>query len=341
MPKKTNSEATMTDDFGPTIQGIVYPETVILPPEVLQLMPWMTLAELKITIAAVGRLMQVGGTEPITLSEFEQLTGMSRTAVMDGINRAIQRGILTRFEVTGYQGHIAHVYEIRVFIGSNLLPMKPVKDKLSQDVVVDSESITTSLNLTIGDEKKLQNSPEKRRINDLILRLRKIGIFPKTAAQLVSKNDLERIERFLGLYPLALRVKRAEGPGWLVTAVINPDWDPDLEQADLEVRLANMQVKAAEEAETATEASKALPAKVLAALRDIGWNGSTAEIEKIYKENKRRVLGWLKWASTQPREYQAARFRNGLRSGQNAPQTPDTDNPERYTRGKFGKYIEH
>jgi len=343
MPQKRKSEETMTEDFGPTIQGIVYPDTVILPPEVLQLMPWMTLAELKVTIAAVGRLMQVGGAEPITLSEFEQLTGMSRTAVFEGIDRAMERGILTRFEVTGYQGHTSFVYEIRVFIGSKLLPMTPVKDKLSKDDVVDSELTTTSLNLTSGGAKKSQNSPENKRKNALILRLRKIGIYPKTATQLVEKNDLDRIERFLGLYSLALRTKRAAGPGWLVTAVTDPDWDPDIEQADLEARLVDIQAKAAAKESKADGAGPApvkLPAKVTAALREIGWNGSTAEVLEAYAQNKARVLAWLKWAATQPQEYQAARFRTGLRSGQTPPAVPSQD-PGRYVTGPLGKYIQH
>ena len=330
----------MNDDFGPTIDGIVIPETVILPPEVLRLMPWMTLAELKVTIAAVARLMQVGGAEPITLSEFEQLTGMDRKSVLAGIERAMTRGILARFEVTGYQGHVAHVYEMRVFIGGNFPPMTPLKDKLSQDDVNDSDSSKTSLNLTGESAKKSQSVSESQRKSDLLYRLRKIGIFPKTAAQLVAKNDLDRIERFLALYPIALRTKRADGPGWLVTAVINLDWDPDLEQADLEARLIGMQPKAEENQPIAVEAPRVLPAAVLKALRDIGWNGSTAEILESYTQNKRRVMGWLKWAATQPQEYQAARFFNGLRSGLPAPATPRRD-PGRYVKGPLGKFIQH
>ena len=252
----------------------------------------------------------------------------------------VTRGILARFEVTGYQGHVAHVYEMRVFIGGNIPPMTPLKDKLSQDDVNDSDSSKTSLNLTGESAKKSQSVSESQRKSDLVYRLRKIGIFPKTAAQLVAKNDLDRIERFLALYPIALRTKRADGPGWLVTAVINLDWDPDLEQADLEARLIGMQPQAEENQPIAVEAPRVLPAAVLKALRDIGWNGSTAEILESYTQNKRRVMGWLKWAATQPQEYQAARFFNGLRSGLPAPATPRR-NPGRYVKGPLGKFIQH
>ncbi len=53
---------TETDDknFGPILEGITLPDTVVLPPEVVTLLPWMSLAELKVVIAAVARLMQVG-----------------------------------------------------------------------------------------------------------------------------------------------------------------------------------------------------------------------------------------------------------------------------------------
>ncbi len=85
--------------FGPILDGISIPDTVVLPPEVVMLLPWMSLAELKVVIAAVARLMQVGGAEPITLSEFEQLTGLSRPAVLDGIERAMKRGLLMSYSV--------------------------------------------------------------------------------------------------------------------------------------------------------------------------------------------------------------------------------------------------
>jgi hypothetical protein len=91
------------------------------------------LISLLLTSAAVARLMQVGGAEPITLSEFQSMTGLSRTAVLDGIERAMKRGLLMRFEMTGYRGHTMHVYELRPrFIGRNFLPITPIKAKQSK-----------------------------------------------------------------------------------------------------------------------------------------------------------------------------------------------------------------
>jgi len=114
--------------FGPILDGITLPDTVVLPPEVVMLLPWMSLAELKVVIAAVARLMQVGGAEPITLTEFETMTGLDRKSVLVGIERAMKRGLLMRFEMTGYRGHTMHVYELKPrFIGKNFLPITPVK----------------------------------------------------------------------------------------------------------------------------------------------------------------------------------------------------------------------
>lgn len=116
--------------FGPVLDGITLPDTVILPPEIIPLLPWMSLAELKVVIAAVARLMQVGGAEPITLSEFEQMTGLDRKSVLVGIERAVKRGLLTRFEMTGYRGHTLYVYELKPrFIGGKFPPITPIKAK--------------------------------------------------------------------------------------------------------------------------------------------------------------------------------------------------------------------
>ncbi|WP_322793580.1 hypothetical protein [Bellilinea sp.] len=97
--------------FGPVLDGITLPDTIILPPEIVPLLPWMSLAELKVVIAAIARLMQFGGAEPITLTEFQQLTGLDRESVLVGIERAVKRGLLFSYSV----GRDAHGQEIVVF----------------------------------------------------------------------------------------------------------------------------------------------------------------------------------------------------------------------------------
>lgn len=321
------------NDFGPTISGITLPETVVLPPEMMPLLPWMGLAELKVTLAAIARMMQVGGAEPITLSEFETLTGLSRPSVLEGIERAMQRGILTRYEVSGYQGHKSYVYELRVSIGKEILPTA-LKAKLSQAVVVNTDRLTTSLSLATGDNENDENDAEIQQKKAIFERLRKFGVYAKTARKLLQEHDIERIERFLALYPLAQRLGRAEGPGWLVKAIIDTSWDPDIEQADLESRLA-CQEQAKQENQL-----QVLPKRISHQLQEIGWVGDTQELLDALRKDKRRVNAWLKWAVSQPPEHRVARFLSGLRSGLLPPKSK-SDTERRYLEGPYAEFIEH
>ncbi|MDT8899499.1 helix-turn-helix domain-containing protein, partial [Thermanaerothrix sp. 4228-RoL] len=330
--------------------------------EVVMLLPWMSLAELKVVIAAVARLMQVGGAEPITLSEFEQLTGLSRPAVLDGIERAMKRGLLTRFEMTGYRGHTMHVYELKPrfsggnfppiggsiskdFIGKNFLPITPIKAKQSKDVVDDIDLTTTTnfalLNLSAGANFS-QKSPDFEAKNALFLQLRKVGIYAKTARFLLDKFPLERIEKCLALYPLAVRAGRADGPGWLVKAVSDPHWDLDAEMADLQERLEGQTGTHGQPNEHPKPAKPQLPKAVREDLRAIGWNGSTDELAEHYRTNRKAFKAWLDWAKKQPQEYAAARFLTGLRSGLLPPlDGEDRTDGRRFVVGEYANYIRH
>lgn len=334
--------------FGPVLDGITLPDTVVLPPEIVSLLPWMSLAELKVVIAAVARLMQVGGAEPITLSEFEQITGLDRKSVLTGIERALKRGLLIRFEMTGYRGHTMHVYELKPrFIGGIFPPITPVKVKQSKDVVNDSESTTTNLTLLnlSASENFLQKTGENQAKNGLFLQLRKIGIYAKTAKYLLDNFPAERIERCLLLYPLARRVGRADSPGWLVKAISDLDWDLESEQADLEERFAAMhQPQAAqdEKQQRQTETQPKLPKAVQEDLRKIGWNGSTAELVEYYRSERKVFKAWLDWAKRQPLEYAAARFLTGLRSGIMPPvDKAQSENRRRYVEGPYAEIVVH
>lgn len=351
-----NPGTNPNDDFGPILDGISIPDTIILPPEVVQLLPWMSLAELKVVIAAIARLMQVGAGEPITLSEFQQMTGLDRKSVLSGIERAMRRGLLIRYEITGYRGHTMHVYELKPrfiggktpnFIGGIFPPIAPVKAKQSKDddvVNLDSESTTSFalLDLSAG-AKNSQKSPENASKNGLFLRLRKVGIYTKTAQFLLEHYPPERIEKFLEIYPLAVRVGRADGVGWLVKAISDPTWDPDLEREDLEQRQAQHdgEPEGHEPEPRVNSKHPALPKRVLDALREIGWNGNTAELEGYYRANRRQFNAWLAWAKQQPCEYAAARLLNGLRSGISAPKAQGDGDPHRYLEGPYGEFIQH
>ena len=340
--------------FGPILDGITLPDTVVLPPEVAALLPWTSLAELKVVIAAVARLMQVGGAEPITLSEFETMTGLDRKSVLVGIERAMKRGLLMRFEMTGYRGHTMHVYELKPrFIGGNFPPITPVKAKQSKDVVVNekdsvngTDSVFTATNLTLlnlsADENFSQKTPENAQKNALFERLHKVGIYTKTGKFLLENFPAERIEKCLALYPLARRVGRADGPGWLVRAISDPSWDLDVERADLEERLAAQSQAVEKPRGKGKQTGSGLPRGVLADLQKIGWNGSTTELVEHYRSERKAFKAWLDWAKRQPPEYAAARFLTGLRSGILPPvEKLQTDNRRRYIEGPYADIIQH
>jgi len=336
----TKSESE-DQSFGPVLDGITLPDTVVLPPEIVPLLPWMSLSELKVVIAAVARLMQVGGAEPITLSEFETMTGLDRKSVLVGIERAMKRGLLMRFEMTGYRGHTMHVYELRPrFIGGKIPPITPIKAKQSKDVVNDSDSTTnlTLLNLS-ASENFSQKTPENEAKNGLFLQLRKIGIYTKTAHFLLENYPLERIQACLALYPLAVRAGRANGPGWLVKAVSDPNWDLEVEAEDLRERAETAEDQIPP-GEMVKPVATTLPKSVLEALGGIGWNGSTAELAEHYRADRKRFKAWLTWAKKQPAEYAAARFLNGLRS-ELMPPVEREHNRRSYITGKYAEFIEH
>ncbi|GAP07501.1 hypothetical protein ATHL_02384 [Anaerolinea thermolimosa] len=329
--------------FGPVLDGISIPDTVVLPPEVVMLLPWMSLAELKVVIAAVARLMQVGGAEPITLSEFETMTGLDRKSVLVGIERAMKRGLLMRFEMTGYRGHTMYVYELRPrFIGGNFPPITPIKAKQSKDVVNDSEESTTNLTLLnlSASANFSQKTPENDAKNALFSQLHKIGIYAKTARFLLDHFPLERIEKCLALYPLAVKVGRADGPGWLVKAVSDPNWDLDIEREDLQERAEAQMAEPSQSNGRPKPVKPRLPKSMAAGLQEIGWNGNTAELAEHYRADRKAFKAWLEWALTQPKEYAPARFLNGLRSGL-LPPKKQTDDRRRYLEGPYADLIEH
>jgi|GEM_PF-6730054 len=88
--------------MGSSFSGFTLPEGAWLPPEFLEILPEIrTLAEIKVTIAAIYQTTQIGGTAPISLSDFQALTGLDRKSVTRGINAATARGTVLREECAG------------------------------------------------------------------------------------------------------------------------------------------------------------------------------------------------------------------------------------------------
>ncbi len=295
-------------EFGPTFNGITIPESVYLPPEVLQAMPYMTGAELKVTIAALSRTVTLGGWEPITLDDFEALTGLSRPAVQAGLKRALARGILTRYPTRLSTGHLTYVYDIAVAPTTpqlkKLTAAQPVKE-LSSGVVVDPSS---------GDQQQLLSPPNHegpKKLShpdpDLALVLRRLGVFPRIASQLAAQLPPERVRTAIRLYRLALQAGLAEGPGWLVTLLRDAQRDPARELAELQERL---QPRAA--APTLDRPSP-LPAEIQEQLQGLHWVGPLDEVEAAWAEDEERVRNLI-WYAQQHR-LKAGWLRQALRQG--------------------------
>lgn len=225
------------DNFGPTIQGVHLPQNVTLPPEVIQLLPFLGYAELKVTLAAIAKFMRIGGAEPITLSEFEEMTGLSHQAVQDGITAAMQRGIIDRYEVVGYRGHTSFVYEIRVALPENGIGLvsRPIKPVVK---LVKSQSLTSNKELTdSSDSPNLTDSTPKpaEEAESIRKQLREAGVYPGSIRFLLSHYCLEQIQAYLALYPDARRLGMAESSGWLVNA-IKGSWSIEQIQEELTAR---------------------------------------------------------------------------------------------------------
>lgn len=225
------------NNFGPTIQGVHLPQNVTLPPEVIQLLPFMGYAELKITLAAIAKFMRIGGAEPITLSEFEEMTGLSHQAVLDGLAAAMQRGIIDRYEVVGYRGHTSYVYEIRIALAEKSIGLagRPIEPIVK---LVKSQSINSNKELTdSSDSPDLTDSipSQVEETEQIRKQLREAGVYPGSIRYLLSHHSLEHIRAYLEIYPEARRLGMAESSGWLVNA-IKGSWSMEQIQEELAAR---------------------------------------------------------------------------------------------------------
>ena len=83
-----------------TFPGFTVPDGAWLPPELVYLLPHLSGVQLKVIIIALYHIMQIGGAEPLCLSDFVRLTGLSRRAIVDTIKTldGSSSGSLTIFD---------------------------------------------------------------------------------------------------------------------------------------------------------------------------------------------------------------------------------------------------
>ena len=382
---------------GPVFPGIRIPTGAYLPMEIIQAMPYMSLAEMRVVLAVVYHSLQFGGGLSLTLSDFERLTGLARASVISGLNAAIERGFVIRYPVPGYRGSTEYLYELNAYpeiSGSKFEPLNETSGSKIEPLNIggdleNSGKVPTSSGskfepLNIGDNPEKEGVPpissgskfeplggiklsstavnlinnltaapyltlnggETKKLNRLgknLNRLRGCGVYLTVAHQLIREYPPERIEAFLTLYPLAVRVYGV-GPGWLVS-VIKGEQQPEEILTDLQAVLQD-----AEGAETAskTEAlpekqtDSALPPEIETELKSLGWRGSLAEVEKAWREDPERVRQWLWYAGKQGMS--GALLRTVLRSAGEYPPELDPNSPavrRRYIEGPYADIIQH
>ncbi len=259
---------------GPVFAGVRLPNGAYLPIEIIQAMPFMSLAETRVVLATVYYSLQFGNSEPLTLTDFERLTGLARPSVVAGLKAALERGLLTRYAIPGYRGHDEFVYELNVYpdligsknepineaIGSKNEPIEgenggligskfePIDDligsnfELIGDIKFSNAAVKliNNINLTAADLNLINGGEIKNlnRLRKILNRLQTCGVYLAIAHRLVQEYPLDRIEAFLGIYPLAVQVYGV-GPGWLVAAIKNTQQEPDAVLNDLQARAQN------------------------------------------------------------------------------------------------------
>jgi hypothetical protein len=373
MTAKTDRTAKQSgqDTFGPVFPGVRLPAGAYLPIEIIQALPYMSLAEMRVVMATVYHTLQFGGGESLTLSDFERLTGLARPSVVAGLKAAMRRGLMVRYPVPGYRGSTEYLYEINAYpeisgskneplnelSGSNFEPLEQISGSKNEPLNPENSELSGSnfeplnelsgSNFELGGHIKLSNAVNSNTESLLLTaaplnlnggeikilnRLRNCGVYLTTAHQLVREYPAERIEAWLRIYPLAVRVYGV-GPGWLVSAIKDMERTPDDVLLDLQERQQNL-----EEYTGTKSQNKAIPAEIQKMLSRLGWRGSLADVEQAWQEDPERVRQWLWYAKRQG--WSCALLRTVLRSpGEYPPELePGSEADNRRRRADLIKY---
>jgi hypothetical protein len=245
--------------------GFSLPEGAWLPPEILELLPYIqTVAELKVTIAAIYETMRMSGPNAIiSLTDFEALTGLARKSVIRGIEAAIERKTITRTPVGG-----TYIYQLNInntsidtsaaglasvtmtppgsgkmtLAGSGKMTptsgkSPPIGVKMTPNSVKTTPHVD-SCNMFLNKNKNMTHvaSGKMTLANDdsdihrihLLREMRALGVALKVANNMIIKYDLSFLQEKLEQARYAVESGLADnGPGWFV-ASIRKDWQPPL-----------------------------------------------------------------------------------------------------------------
>lgn len=210
----------MSDQF----PGFTIPDGAYLPPELIYLLPNISGSELKILVVIIYHHTQLGGEEPISLTDIENLTGLKRPTVSSALRSMMDLGYITRRLIGRSYVYEPVIQMVKLF---NHQIVKKFNHPALTESLRESESelndsrinnyLSDSLNLTGDDGKKIL----------LIKQLRAMGVYLKTAQDIVSKYPEEKILEQIDYYKYALDKNMAQGPGWFVIS-IKENWQAPL-----------------------------------------------------------------------------------------------------------------
>jgi len=206
--------------------GFSIPDGAFLPPEIIYLLPHMNGSQLKVLIAILYHAGQIGGSEQLSLSDVENLTGLSRQSVITAIQFLLDEGVIERQEV-GSSFTYAPVVKFLDYPEPTSLKIRLVQKLDHPDESLrESERELNNLNLNDSLSDSL-NSPENGLKIRLLRELRSCGVYLKTAQAIVAQHDEATIRKHLEYYRHALSKNLAQGPGWLVLS-IKENWPSPL-----------------------------------------------------------------------------------------------------------------
>ena len=178
--------------------GFTLPDGAWLPPELVYLLPHLSEAKLKVLVAIIYHNLQVGGSEPCSLTDLENMTGLARSTVNNATQELLADELVEREKVGRsytYRPKVRNSYHKLSQLRESDSKLKtPLSDSL------DSPDIGTKFVLLIKD-------------------LRAAGVYLKTAQAMIAQHDEATIRRHLDYYRYALQKGFAQGPGWLVLSV--------------------------------------------------------------------------------------------------------------------------
>jgi predicted transcriptional regulator len=199
-----------------TFPGFSIPDGAWIPPELIYLLPNISEAELKVTIAVLYHNTQVGGSEPLSLRDIERITGLAHSTVVIALRDLIEKQLLERRE----EGQ-SFVYLPKVRASTKFV-LAPVRNSDSHELR-ESESL---LNINSSDSLNLTPGETGAKIA-LVKDLRAAGVYLKTAQDLVERHAEATIREHLKHYRYALKSNLAQGPGWLVLS-LKENWGAPL-----------------------------------------------------------------------------------------------------------------